>query len=271
MSMKKVRYGSVSRAIAALAFVLFFPANAAAQDVAAWFAKPANAAAYGSIAAEVETLGASIRASSLSDSLLAKRLEEAAKKHISPPTLLATLKSDTARVLFVSKALGSRGLLSADRKKATFAVEQTTLFLRAGIGETELETVLDAAVRKRGQNDEAVSRTLAALAVAATAEANYNLPRNESLLLAVGLVACDLPDGKFDSILASMATLVKKGGTVSEALKATIEKVSKGNSDNYGNKGAAGNESKSGGNEKPENAGNKNNGNHGKGVGNGSD
>jgi len=59
MSMKKVRCGSVSRLTAILAFVLALPALAAAQNVAAWFAKPANAAIYGSIAAEAKSLGAS--------------------------------------------------------------------------------------------------------------------------------------------------------------------------------------------------------------------
>ena len=228
--MKKVFCRSLSRAIAAMVFVLALPALAAAQNVAAWFAKPANTAVYGSIAAEVEALGASIRAASLSDSLIAKRLEEAARKHVAPATLLATLKADTGRALFVAKALGSRGLLSTDPKKSTFAVEQATLLLRAGIDETELGAVLDASVRKSGRNEAAVSRALAALLVAVTAEATYKLSESESLFLAIGLVTSNLPEGKLDTILASVANLVKNGSSVSDALEAVIEKVSKGNS-----------------------------------------
>lgn len=228
--MKKVFCRSLPRAIAALLFVLGLPVLAAAQNVDAWFSKPANTAVYGSIAAEVRVLGASMLAASLSDSLIAKRLEEAAKKHISPTILLATLKSDAERALFVAKALGSRGLLSTDLKKATLAVEQTTLLLRAGIDDIELGAVLDATAKKNGRNNAAVSRALAALSVAVTAEATYELSESESLFLAIGLVTSDLPEEKLDTILASVAKLVKNGSSVSEALDTVIEKVSKGNS-----------------------------------------
>jgi len=230
MSMKKVRCGSVSRLTAILTFVLALPALAAAQNVAAWFAKPANAAIYGSIAAEAKSLGASIKAASLSDSLIAMRLEEAAKKHIPASALIVTLRADTERALFAAKALGKRGLLSTDLKKATFAVEQTTLLLRAGVDDIELGAVLDATVKKNGRNNAAVSRALASLSVAVTAEATYNLSESESLFLAIGLVTSDLPEGKLDTILASVANLVKNGSSVPDALEAVIEKVSKGNS-----------------------------------------
>jgi len=88
MSMKKTRCDSTYRLIAAMAFSLALPVSITAQDLVVWFAKPYNTAVYGSIAAQVEPLGASIKAASLSDSLLAKRLEEASKKHI-PPCLSA--------------------------------------------------------------------------------------------------------------------------------------------------------------------------------------
>lgn len=68
------------------------------------------------------------------------------------------------------------------------------------------------------------------MSVAVTAEATYNLSESESLYLAIGLVTSDLPEGKLDTILASVANLVKKGSSVSDALETVIEKVSKGNS-----------------------------------------
>ncbi|HWP68515.1 MAG TPA: hypothetical protein VN437_04375, partial [Rectinemataceae bacterium] len=108
--------------------------------------------------------------------------------------------------------------------------EQTTLLLRAGIDDIELGAVLDATAKKNGRNNAAASRALAALSVAVTAEATYNLSESESLYLAIGLVTSDLPEGKLDTILASVANLVKKGSSVSDALETVIEKVSKGNS-----------------------------------------
>ena len=86
-----------AKAFAVLAFLLALAAPLAAQDLAAWFAKAANQAAYGAIAAEAQTLAIALRAASLSDSLLAARLEEAARKRVPAPLLLATLKEDTAR------------------------------------------------------------------------------------------------------------------------------------------------------------------------------
>ena len=261
--MKRNSYRSFSRAVSVATLMLALPVLAAAQNVTAWFSKPANATAYGSIAAEVESLGASIRAAALSDSLIAKRLEEGAQKHVSSAILLATLKADAERALSVAKALGSRGLISADPKKATFAVEQTTLLLRAGIDETELGATLDASVRKLGRGNAAVSRALAALSVTATAKSKYDLSGNEGIFLAVGLVTSDLSEGKLNSILSSIANLLKSGSSVSEALEVAIEKTSKGNSavakaaaasaeksdvGKSGNKKSKGNEGESGGN-----------------------
>ena len=229
--MKKIRRDTVSRSIVLLFFVLTLPASVAAQDVAAWFAKPANAKVYGSIAVEVEALGASIRAASLSDSLLANRLEEAAKKtRFRQGHSLATLKADTEKALALSKALSSRGLLSTDRKKATLAVEQATLLLRAGVKEGELCAVLDAAAKKGGKREASASRAFAALSVAAAVEADYRLSDDQCLLLAVWLVASDLPEGKLNSILSSIASLMKQGSSATEALDVAMGKVSKGKS-----------------------------------------
>jgi len=157
------------------------------------------------------------------------RLEEAAKKHIPASALIVTLRADTERALFAAKALGKRGLLSTDLKRrlcrrADDASSQSWC-RRYRIG-----AVLDATAKKNGRNNAAVSRALASLSVAVTAEATYNLSESESLFLAIGLVTSDLPEGKLDTILASVANLVKNGSSVPDALEAVIEKVSKGNS-----------------------------------------
>jgi len=225
--MKKPLYRKVTRLVLALLLVLLFPFNAAAQDLQAWFNKPANQAAYGAIAAETRILAEAIQKASLSDSLIAARLEEAAKKRIPANVLLATLKEDTARYLIVSDALRLRGLQPENEKQATAMVEQVALLLRAGIDRTELDATLDAAVSKLGMKaggKTAVTRTVAALSVVANARAAYGMSKEESLLLARALVESKLSDKKLDSVLDSIQKAMAKGGTIGEALDSVIEK-----------------------------------------------
>ncbi|MHB0896402.1 MAG: hypothetical protein ACYC1A_02490 [Spirochaetales bacterium] len=231
--MRRSIISRAAKAFAVLALLFALTASLSAQDLAAWFAKPANQAAYGAIAAEAQTLAAAVRAASLSDSLLAARLEEAARKRVPAPVLLATLKQDTARYLSVSKALSSRGLLPSDAKKASAMIEQVALLLRGGIAESELSAALDAAVTKLGAtaaNNATVTRAVAALSVVANAKAQYGFSEENCHLLAIALTESDLSNKKLDSVLDSIATLVAQGGSVSDALNSVIAKISKGNS-----------------------------------------
>lgn len=225
--MKKPVCRKVPHLILALSLVLLFPLNAAAQDLQAWFSKPANQAAYGAIAAETRILAEAIQGASLSDSLIAARLEEAAKKRIPANVLLATLRDDTARYLIVSDVLRLRGLLPDNEKQATATVEQVALLLRAGIDRTELDATLDAAVSKLGMKaggKTAVTRTVAALSVVANAQVEYGMSKEESLLLAMALVESKLSDNKLDSVLDAIKKTMAKGGTIGEALDSVIEK-----------------------------------------------
>ncbi len=225
--MKMPGFRKVTHCGLALLLVVLFPFNAAAQDLQAWFNKPANQAAYGAIAAETRILAEAIQKASLSDSLITARLEEAAKKRIPANVLLATLKEDTARYLIVSDALRLRGLQPENEKQATAMVEQVALLLRAGIGRAELDATLDAAVSMLGMKaggKTAVTRTVAALSVVANAQAAYGMSKEESLLLARALVESKLSDKKLDSVLDSIQKVIAKGGTIGEALTSVIEK-----------------------------------------------
>ena len=226
----KKRY-RLSRIGFAVLFLFAFASSAEAQDLAAWFAKPANQAAYGAIAAEVDTLAYSLKVSSLPDSLLAARLEEAAKKKIAFTVLIATLKADTARYLAISAALRDRSLLPENDKKIATTVEQIALLLRAGIDEKTLEASLDASHKKLGRKakeSDAVSRAIATLSVVATANAAYGLSDEEERLFAIALAGSDLSDKKLDTVLLPMKGIVKKGGSIGEAFQAVIAAAAKG-------------------------------------------
>ena len=226
----KKRY-RLSRIGFALLFLFAFAASAGAQNLAAWFAKPANQAAYGAIAAEVNALASSLKASSLPDSLLAARLEEAAQKKIPFTVLIATLKADTARYLAISAALRDRSLLPENDKKTAATVEQIALLLRAGIDEKTLEVSLDASQKKLGgkaKGSDALSRAIATLSVVATANAAYGFSDEEERLLAIALASSDLSDKKLEAVLPSMKGIVTKGGSVGEALQAAIAAAAKG-------------------------------------------
>jgi hypothetical protein len=271
MRMRMTTFPRAARVLAVFALLLAFSAPLSAQDLAAWFANPANQAAYGAIAADAQSLAATVRAASLSDSLLAARLEEAARKRVPAPVLLATLKEDSARYLSVSEALRDRGLLPADAKKASAMVEQVAILLRGGIVESELSAALDAAVAKLGAtaNNAAVTRAVAALSVVANAKAQYGFSEENCRLLAIALTESDLSNKKLDSVLDSIATFVAQGGSVSDALNSVIAKISKGNSSkvnateksNAGNSGQKQNQGNSG--EKENNGKSGENGNSG--------
>ena len=221
------------RFVVALLFLFALAAAAGAQNLAAWFAKPANQAAYGAIAEKVDALASSLKASSLSDSLLAARLEEAARKRVPAASLLVTLEADTTRYLTVSAALRDRSLLPENEKMASTAVGQAALLLRAGLGENILEASLDASLDKLGAKaggSVAVSRAIATLSVVATAHAAYGLSDDECLFLAWALAGSDLADKRLDAALAPMKSIMAKGASASEALRAAIATLTKGRS-----------------------------------------
>lgn len=233
MRMRMTIFPRAARVFAVFALLLALTASLSAQDLAAWFAKAANQAAYGAIAAEAQILAANVRAASLSDSLLAARLEEAARKRVPASVLLATLKEDTARYLSVSVAFRGRGLLPSDAKKASTMVEQVALLLRGGIAESELDAALDAAVAKLGAkaaNNAAVTRAVAALSVVANAKAQYGFSEENCRLLAIALVQSSLSDKKLDTLFSSLKNFVANGGSVDDALNSVIATMSKGKS-----------------------------------------
>jgi hypothetical protein len=214
----------------ALLLIAAIPSFVAAQNVAAWFAAPANQAAYGALAAEAQQLAAALSQAGLSDSLIADRLVEAAKKRVAPAKLAATLREDTQRYLAVAASLKGLRLLPADPKKASAAVEQAALILRAGISERVLQAALAAAADRLGTGQAAIDRALAALSVAATIDAEYRLSDAELLALTADLIGSDLSNGKFNSLAASIKSAVKKGLSVSQAIDEALSKTAKGKS-----------------------------------------
>lgn len=121
-------------------------------------------------------------------------------------------------------------LLPADPKKASAAVEQAALILRAGISERVLQAALAAAADRLGTGQAAIDRALAALSVAAMIDAEYRLSDAELLALTADLIGSDLSNGKFNSLAASIKSAVKKGLSVSQAIDEALSKTTKGKS-----------------------------------------
>jgi hypothetical protein len=172
-----------------------------------------------------------VRAASLSDSLLSKRLEEAARKRIPANVIVTTLAEDVRQYLQVSQALRIRKLQPVNTEQASTMVAQVSLLIRAGIEARELDASLDAAVGKLGVKPAAVSRAVAALSVTAAARAEYKLSIEESLSFTTVLVQSNLTDRKMNSVLASIKNFIAKGGSTGAALDAVMESVSMGNSE----------------------------------------
>jgi hypothetical protein len=205
-----------------LCFMLAGTIPLAAQEVSGWFAKSSLASAYGSVRSDIESIASSLSSAGISDSLLASRLEEGARKHVPAELMLATLRADTSRAISVAASLRERGLLPQDKRKATSEVEQASILLRAGLTEGELGASLDAATERNGKNESAVSRAIAALSAVAAVQAKFGISETERRRLAIALVSSDVSDGSLDSVLATMEKSVAGGSSVSEALDAAV-------------------------------------------------
>jgi len=221
--------------IAMAALTLVAPSLLSAQEVEAWFKKPANAALYSQVREDVIAMASKMQALGLSDSILASRLEEGARKNVQPNVLEASLQGDLQRAIAAVSILKENGLFSSDKKKATAAVEQMLILMRAGTSEDEFRISLKAAIAKNGKQESALSRVISALSVVVEAQAAYQLSETDRKRLALALIASDMSEKRFDSILASMAGFAEAGYRGSEALTKALEKASLGASGGLGN------------------------------------
>ena len=214
--------------IAMAVLMLSAPSLLSAQEVEAWFKKPANAALYSQVREDVIAMASQMQALGLSDSILASRLEEGARKKVSPNILQASLQGDLQRAIAAASILKENGLFPSDKKKATAAVEQILILMRAGTSEDEFRISLKAAIAKSGKRESALSRAISALSVVAEAQATYQLNGTDRERLALALIASDMNEKRFDSILASMNAFAQAGYRGSEALTKALEKASLG-------------------------------------------
>lgn len=225
--------------LAILAFFYISAIPATSQEVAAWFARQGSKTAYAAISKDILALAAALNADGLPETLLIARIEEAARKKIAPATLRATLAEDTRQYLEVADILRDRKLLPQDSRKMASVIEQVSVLLRAGIDETNLEKMLDAALAvadPKAKADTALDRTIAALSVVLSGRAANKLTEEESLLLGLALVESPLSDKQFNAALGTIRSALAKGSSFSDALsriddkstKSTIAEKSKG-------------------------------------------
>ena len=204
------RYRSLA-AIVAVLLVFVVPRAAVAQNVEAWFSKSDHRAAYGAIADEVEAMAQQFQHWGISDSILATRLEEGYRKHVGFEVLIASLRTDAQRAGRLVAMFREYGLFPSDTKNATSMVEQTLIFMRAGLTETEIRGALTVGVAKAGKNPKAASRALAALAVVAAANAKSELSEEDRLTLVTDLIASDLSESQFESMVAAKQASKSQG------------------------------------------------------------
>ena len=230
IKVKKISSTSLFACITMAILMLSAPTLLSAQEVEAWFKKPANAVLYNQVREDVIAIASQIRAIGLSDSLLASRLEEGARKSVPPSILQASLQGDLQRAITASSILKENSLFSSDKKKATAMIEQILILMRAGTSEDEFQLSLKAAIAKSGKRESALSRTISALSVVVEANAIYQLNETDRKRLALALITSDMSEKRFDSILVSMAGFAKAGYRGSEALTKALEKASLGTS-----------------------------------------
>ena len=177
------------------------PLSLGAQTLERWFANPVISESYGSLKAEILEAANELRQLSLSEDLLLSRLEEAARKTVSAPVLLAGIRADMDYIRRIVRSLTAKRLFPARSKDAVKAVQNALLLVRTGIGEAELETALDLASSRgglKGKQSSILSRAFTALGVTASAKAAYGLSENSRFVLAKYLITSEMTEQKFE-------------------------------------------------------------------------
>lgn len=211
--------------ITALVLMLSAPSMLFAQEVEAWFKKPANAALYSQIREEAIAMASQMQALGLYDSILASRLEEGSRKKVLPNILQASLQADLQRAIVATSILEENGLFPSDKKKATAVVEQMLILMRVGTSEDEFRLSLKAAIEKTKKQESALSRAISALSVMAEAQVAYELNAKDRQRLVLALITSDLNEKDFDSILVSMEAFAQAGYHGSDMLTKALEKA----------------------------------------------
>lgn len=185
--------------------------------------------AYASIRVELETLASSLRAAEIPDLLLRTRMEEAARKRVQPPTLLAALRVETARLVSLAGTLRGLGLFPRNREDVTSFFGQAATLMRSGIGEQEVKAAVETAKTKTNMKSAVLlARVLAALSVVAEAEAAYRLGEGSRLRLATAMINSNLPAGGFGMVLDSLSDPDGRGESVAMALERTLKALGQG-------------------------------------------
>jgi hypothetical protein len=209
----RTRIGHTRKNVVILAAFLFFsfPSIVNAQYVAAWFSKQANNADYRSIVDEVQEMAQKLLSMGISDSLLATRLEEGYRKHVSAEVLAVSLRVDMQRAIQITAMLRESGSFPSDKKVATSIVEQMLIFLRAGLTQDELKNALFVAVSKTGKNQKSASRAVAALATITASHAQSALLEEDRRALVSELILSELSESQFEFMVAAKRASKSQG------------------------------------------------------------
>ena len=248
--MSQGRFFKAFLVLTGIFFAVAGPLSLGAQTLERWFANPVISESYGSLKAEILEAANELRQLSLSEDLLLSRLEEAARKTVSAPVLLAGIRADMDYIRRIVRSLTAKRLFPARSKDAVKAVQNALLLVRTGIGEAELETALDLASSRgglKGKQSSILSRAFTALGVTASAKAAYGLSENSRFVLAKYLITSEMTEQKFDSVIARIAEKIKMGETADLAVS-SLE--NSGNDEDESKKSAPGRE-KSKGTERP--------------------
>jgi len=209
------------KAILALTVLLVSAGGSAlaAQEVATWFARSPDAAAYAAIQQELLSLAARSVVGMHSDSPLAERLAEGARKHVAPERLVAALGNETDRLLAAAVDIDKLGLLPTDAHSAGNLMTQVGIGLRAGLDPKDIGAAFAGASARMGQGAAARDRALAVV----SAVAGLSLDPNQRYALIGALAASPLPTVRFRGVRGALAELLARHLTPEQATQALID------------------------------------------------
>ena len=200
----------------------------AKRTIAVWFGGTEEEKKYGSIKNEVELLALNLGFSGLGEGLLVDRLVEGSQKRIPAEKLLVALKDETRRLQSIARILSERGLFPVGEADGLAA--EASLLLRAGLGESEFATALDATAELVDLKTPLpkVQRVLTALSTALAIHARFPLEVGDRQKLITALVLSRIPRERFGSLVSLFARGKASGMSQSRMCALVIEYASSG-------------------------------------------
>lgn len=211
----------MSRAFALFAAAAILTAPVAADALSDWFDLPC-ARNYLSARAEIESLRDLLESGGVTSELLVERLREGCAKKVASEKLMAAIREDTERFLYLGKTFSDLPSGIADSAERDPFIRDGAIALRSGITRTDFASCLE------GLSPGGLPRRLSAILAAAAVNSRFPLESADTPLLVRALDGSPDRESRFSRLSAVYVRARSGGLSASETTERAIKILSSG-------------------------------------------